>query len=198
MIEPSRPPQYEVDLVEERLGRVRVVLDVLDRVVARDERVDHDRRRDQHQRRRQVERPMPPSISAASGAARPRPTRQPRTRRRRSWPAGRTCLVMPSSHTLAQAVSRVAARNGHRPASRRANRREQQKGRRRSHPTRRRPVLRVVLRRALGHDAVRLHREPVGAQPPLQDDLRAVLERVGNDARVARRHHRAVVLDLEP
>ena len=43
------------DLVEQRLGRVRVVVDVDDGIVFGDEGVDNDRRRQQHERRDDVE-----------------------------------------------------------------------------------------------------------------------------------------------
>src|SRR2546426_817459 len=54
-----------------------------------------------------------------------------------------------------------------------------------------------VFGRALGHDAVILHVEAVRGQRALEHDLRLVLERIGDDAGVARGHDVSLVLDLE-
>ena len=59
-------------LVEERLRLVRVVLDVLDAVVADDERVDHHGRGDEHQRRHRMEEARAAFDERALAAARAR------------------------------------------------------------------------------------------------------------------------------
>src|SRR5450759_1130685 len=64
--------------------------------------------------------------------------------------------------------------------------------------TRGRWRLRVVLRRALRHHAIRLDREAVGLELSLEDDFRTVLEGVGHDARIARGDHLAIERHLEP
>src|ERR1043166_154301 len=64
-------------------------------------------------------------------------------------------------------------------------------------PRRLRGRLCVVLRRAFCHHAVRLDEKAVLMQLPFQHDFRVVLERVGDDARVARVDDLAVVFDLE-
>ncbi len=121
-------------------------------IVAGDEGVHHDGRRDEHQRRDDVEQP---------DAAVDRATALP--------------------------AARARDRRGER-AARDDERREDEERAERGHAhtllsCRRLPWSRFVPRRALGHDAVRARRwKPSGAEPALEHDLGAVLERVGHDA----------------
>src|SRR5688572_33041283 len=56
---------------------------------------------------------------------------------------------------------------------------------------------RFVLRRTLGHHAVRLDLKALRAEPAFQHDLRPVLERVGHEPGIAGRYGMHAVLDLE-
>src|SRR5437764_1127165 len=83
---------------------------------------------------------------------------------------------------------RPAPTNEHRHTITRDNERlEEEKRAQRGHAsvTSRPRRVRVVFRWALGHHAIRFHREAVGRKLTFQDHLRIVLERVWDDPAVA-------------
>ncbi len=181
------PAPVRRDLVEERLRGIRVPLHVLDGVVVGDEGVDQDGRRQRHQRGDEVER----ADAALDEPCRPPPRAGDRRgdRVRAGDERGEEQKRSECGHSASSYHFQTATGASGPPSG---------NGAQLPADAGTTPLAGSYFD---GHFAITPFgdtREPVGSQRPLEHDLGAVLERVGNDAGVVRLDDLAVALDPEP